>query len=113
MSSPTEDAPDGDWRAVLATLQQLHARLSTQADALRVGLARPAAGWDGEVLGLGWGLGDLPEAERVALRESVCADLLQLGALADKLTELLAWLETSDLTRPPDKSLLLPAVPRS
>jgi hypothetical protein len=101
MSAPTSASEDDDWRAGLAALQRLHARLSTMADALRVVLARPGACWDGEVTGLGWGTEELPEAERAALYETVSADLQLLGALTEKLEQLSDLLEARGTTEPP------------
>ena len=101
MSAPMGDAEDTDWRAGLAALQRLHARLSTTAEAWRVALARPGARGDGAVTGLAWEIDALPEAERVALYASVCADLQTLEALTEPLAQLSARLEAHDPPRPP------------
>jgi hypothetical protein len=99
MSSPADHPEDGDWRATLEALQQVLARLLTQGDALRSDLARPTATGDegrtAEGAELRWELGQLPEAERVALYESVGADLQLLDALTEKLVQLSDLLETS------------------
>jgi hypothetical protein len=105
VSFPADPPEDGDWRATLVALQQLHARLLTMADALRIDLARPAATWDvardAEVTGLGWELGRLPAAERIALYESVCVDLQMLEALTEQLEQLADKLEARGPTIPP------------
>src|SRR6185312_7330464 len=101
MSSYTSDTEDDDWREGLAALQRLHAHLSTQLDALRVALARPGARWDGEVTGLEWKTEELPEAERVALYETVSEDLQMLEILTQKLAELAEQLAARSPTRPP------------
>jgi hypothetical protein len=82
-------------------LLRLHARLSAMAEALRGGLARPAARWNAEVTGLEWRPEELPEAERIALYERVCADLQHLEALTEQLAQLAALLEAHGPTRPP------------
>jgi hypothetical protein len=46
------------------------------------------------------GLEKLPEAERIALYESVCADLQMLETLTEKLARLSALLAARDSTRP-------------
>ena len=100
MSAPTGDSEDGDWRDGLAALRRLHTHLYTQIDALRIVLARPAARWDGEVTGLGWGAEELPEVERVALYETVYEDLQVLGTLTEQLEQLADLLEALDPTKP-------------
>jgi hypothetical protein len=99
--STTDDPEDEDWRAARAALQRLHARLSTMAAELSVSLTRPAARWDGEVTGLGWGSEELPEVERVALYESVREDLQILEALTEKLQQVSDMLEARGPTQPP------------
>jgi hypothetical protein len=90
-----------EWRAALPMLQRLHARLSLQADALRVALARPGARGDGEVTGLERETETLSEAERVALYESVCADLQRLEVLAEQLAQVAVLLDAHDPPRHP------------
>jgi hypothetical protein len=105
VSFPADPPEDGDWRATLVALQQLHARLLTMADALRIDLARPAATWDvgrdAEGVERRWGLGRLPAAERIALYASVCADLQLLEALTEQLAQLSDLLEARDPPRLP------------
>jgi len=94
--STTDDPGEGDPRVALAELRQLHARLCTTAAALRSTLAPLAARWTGEMTGLEGETEGFPEAERVALYESVCADLRMLEALTAKLERLSDQLDPRD-----------------
>ena len=92
MSSTPPDPAEADWRAALEALQQLHRRLLAKAEELRVLMARPAACW---VVGgapgapeVRLGPGRLEQPERVALYESLCADIHVLEQLIGQLEQL-------------------------
>jgi hypothetical protein len=99
--APMNMSATDDWRRVLAAIEQRHAQLCAATEALRVALARPTTGGDGDVTGLQWRPDVLWEPERVALYESVCAAQQVLEGLTEQLQQLSDLLEDGGSTISP------------